>query len=120
MAFIALHSVENNERWVMIDSGVFPQPHRVTQGLPQGDPGSCIVMATMMLALKKLVDADLREQGREVFHSIYMDDRTAIATTEEEIDEVQARWLHHSREYHLMENPEKAQRVNMNIPGSAF
>ena len=108
------------KRWVMIDSGVFPQPHRVTQGLPQGDPGSCIVMATMMLALKKLVDADLREQGREVFHSIYMDDRTAIATTEEEIDEVQARWLHHSREYHLMENPEKAQRVNMNIPGSAF
>lgn len=108
------------KRWVMIDSGVFPQPHCVAQGLPQGDPGSCIVMATMMLALKKLVEADLRELGHEVFHSIYMDDRTAIATTEQVIEEVQARWLQRSREHHLMENPEKTQKVNMNVLGSAF
>ena len=108
------------KRWVMIDSGVFPQPLCVAQGLPQGDPGSCIVMATMMLALKKLVEADLRELGHEVFHSIYMDDRTAIATTEQVIEEVQARWLQRSREHHLMENPEKTQKVNMNVLGSAF
>ena len=108
------------QRWVMIDSGVHPQFLRVSQGLPQGDPSSCIVMATMMLALKKMVDEDVQEQGQEVFHSIYMDDRTAIAATEEKIEEVQSRWLHYANQFHLMENPEKAQKVNMKVPGSAF
>lgn len=108
------------QRWVVIDSGVHPQSLQVTQGLPQGDPGSCIVMATLMLALKKMVDSDVQQQGHNVYHSIYMDDRTAIASTEEEIDAVQERWLHYATQYHLMENQDKAQKVNLNVSGSAF
>ena len=108
------------KRWVMIDSGVFPQHLQVEQGLPQGDPCSCVVMATMMLALKKMVDLDVQEDGHEVYQAIYMDDRTAIAKTEDKIKEVQKSWQFHARNHHLIENPDKAQLVKMNEPGSAF
>lgn len=77
------------KRWVMIDSGVFPQHLQVEQGLPQGDPSSCVVMATMMLALKKMVDLEVSEHGSQIYQAIYMDDRTAIARSEEKILEVQ-------------------------------
>ena len=108
------------KRWVVIDSGVFPQHLRVEQGLPQGDPSSCVVMATMMLALKKMVDMDVSEHGSMVYQAIYMDDRTAIARSEEKILEVQRSWHRHATDYHLIENPEKAQIVKMNESGSAF
>ena len=108
------------ERWISIDSGVYPQSHRVQQGLPQGDPGSCVVMATMMLALKEMVDEDVQEDGSEVFQAIYMDDRTAVAKTVDTLKKVQKAWHQHAQEFHLIENPEKAQFVNMNKQGSAF
>ena len=100
------------ERWISIDAGVYHQSHRVQQGLPQGDPGSCVVMATLMLALKKMVDEDVQEDGSEVFQAIYMDDRTA--------EKVQQKWHALADEFHLIENPEKAQFVNLNKRGSAF
>ncbi len=62
---------KNMERWVVIDSGVHPQCLKVQQGLPQGDPGSCVVMATMMLALKKMVDEELQENGLPVFQVLW-------------------------------------------------
>ena len=108
------------ERWVAIDSGVYPQSHQVQQGLPQGDPGSCVVMATMMLALKKMVDEEVQEEGAEVFQAIYMDDRTAVAKTVDTLKKVQKVWHQLADEFHLIENPEKAQYVNMNKQGSAF
>ena len=108
------------KRWVVIDSGVCPQHLQVEQGLPQGDPCSCVVMATMMLALKKMVDLEVTEDGGQVFQSIYMDDRTAIAKSEEKILEVQQSWQRHASAYHLIENPDKAQIVRMDEPGSAF
>ena len=117
---LLFHQWKTMERWVSIDSGVHPESHRVQQGLPQGDPGSCVVMATMMLALKKMVDEEIQEDGAEVFQSIYMDDRTAVAKTVDTLKKVQKAWHQFADEFHLIENPEKAQFVNMNKPGSAF
>ena len=108
------------DRWVVIDSGVFPKSLKVKQGLPQGDPGSCVVMATLMLALKKMVDSEVVENDSVVFQSIYMDDRTAVATSLEKLQEVQAKWHQLADEFHLIENPEKAQFVQMGKQGSAF
>ena len=72
----------SKQSWVVFDSGVHPEPLEVSQGLPQGDPGSCVVMATMMLALKKMVDLNVNEDGQQVYQAIYMDDRTAVAKTD--------------------------------------
>ena len=108
------------ERWISIDAGVYQQSHRVQQGLPQGDPGSCVVMATLMLALKKMVDEEVQEDGSEVFQAIYMDDRTAVAKTVDTLKKVQQKWHALADEFHLIENPEKAQFVNLNKRGSAF
>ena len=108
------------KRWVVIDAGVHPQPLIVSQGLPQGDPGSCVVVATMMLALKKMVDEDIREDGQDVYQAIYMDDRTAIAKTESKLQELQMKWFEIAKEFHLIENPDNAQYVDMRETGSAF
>ena len=67
-----------------------------------------------------MVDIDVSEDGNRVYQAIYMDDRTAIAKSEEKILEVQRSWQRHATDYHLIENPEKAQIVKMDEPGSAF
>lgn len=108
------------QRWVVFEAGVHPEPLRVEQGLPQGDPSSCVVMATLMLALKKMVDEEVTEDGRGVYHAIYMDDRTAIARSPEKLLEVQQKWKQLAETYHLIENPDKAQFVDKNKVGSAF
>lgn len=108
------------QRWVVYDSGVHPEPLRVAQGLPQGDPSSCVVMATLMLALKKMVDESVQEEGQPVYQAIYMDDRTAIAKSHEKLLEVQQKWKEVADSYHLIENQTKAQFVNMDQKGSAF
>ena len=108
------------DRWISYDSGVHPQSHKVQQGLPQGDPGSCVVMATLMLALKNMVDAEVQEDGENVYQAIYMDDRTAVARTKETLLHVQRKWHQLADDFHLLENPEKAQFVDMTKSGSAF
>ncbi len=108
------------QRWVVYDSGVHPEPMQRSQGLPQGDPSSCVVMATMMLGLKKMVDLQVSEDGMEVFQAIYMDDRTAVAKTEDKLVEIQQKWNEVACDYHLIENPDKAQWVNMRDPSSSF
>ena len=108
------------DRWISIDSGVHPLSHKVQQGLPQGDPGSCVVMATLMLALKNMVDAEVQENGENVYQAIYMDDRTAVAQTEDTLRQIQQKWHQLADDFHLLENPEKAQFVDMTKKDSAF
>lgn len=108
------------KRWIVFDSGVHPQYLRVEQGLPQGDPGSCVVMATLMLALRKMVDEEVQEDGQSIYQAIYMDDRTAIAKSEAKLQEVQKKWEEIATSHHLIENKEKAQFVNLGVAGSAF
>ncbi len=108
------------DRWISFDAGIFPQSHKVQQGLPQGDPGSCVVMATLMLSLMKMVDAEVKEDGESVYQAIYMDDRTVVAKSKDTLLQVQRKWHQLADEFHLLENPEKAQFVNMAKKDSAF
>ena len=95
-------------RWVCYDSAVNDNPIHSNAGLPQGDPAAPLFMTLLVYGLSKMVEDEVQ---KEVIHYIYMDDRTAIANSQADLDDIQESWQKAAEEYHLLENTDKAQRM---------
>ena len=95
----------------MLDSHVCESPLNPSSGLPQGDPLSPLIMLVMMHALQLIVEARLQDD--QLRHFIYMDDRTVVAGSKAMVISAQNMWKQVAEEYHLIENPEKAQFVDL-------
>ena len=106
-------------RWIVYDACTEPAALVSQQGLPQGDPAAALMMTTLNLGLMKMVERDAG-YPQNVFHTIYMDDRTIVAEEEDVIEQMKTSWKHTSERYHLIENEAKAQKVDSTLPGSSF
>ncbi len=106
------------KRWVMLDSHVCESPLNPSSGLPQGDPLSPLIMLVMMHALQLIVEARLQDD--QLRHFIYMDDRTVVAGSKAMVISAQNMWKQVAEEYHLIENPEKAQFVGLTKKHDSF
>ena len=71
------------KRWIILDSHVCGP----ASGLPQGDPLSPLVLVVMMHALQVIVET--RVGDPKLRHFIYMDDRTAVASSKLVVKETQ-------------------------------
>ena len=105
-------------RWVIFESHVCEQPLITSIGLPQGDPLSPLMMVLLMMALQEKVK--MKMHGVELQHYIYMDDRTLLARTSADLNRAKAAWQEVADEYHLLENPDKAQFVNLQKKHDCF
>ena len=106
------------KRWVMLDSHVCESPLNPSSGLPQGDPLSPLIMLVLMHALQLIVEARLQDE--QLRHFIYMDDRTVVAGSKEMVNKAQSTWKLVAEEYHLIENPDKAQFVDLTKKFGSF
>ena len=107
-------------RWIVFESCVASRPIITQQGLPQGDPGAPLMMTVLMFTLKQQVEEVAQVQNGDIYHPIYMDDRTVVAKSEATLLEVQAAWGHVAKHFHLIENEAKAQFVNYKNKDSSF
>jgi len=105
-------------RWIMLDSHVCRDPLCPEAGLPQGDPLSPLMLVVLMLALQEKVR--LKMGDRPIQHFTYMDDRTIITQSKEAVELAQSTWNEIATEYHLIENPSKAQVVDISSKMDSF
>ena len=89
-------------RWLCWQQHVHHAP-LVAPAMPQGDPLGPLVMSLWVAAGHSLITA-----GRGVFSRIYIDDRTVVATSPEEIAHQLQEWETRSFSVGLRENADKA------------
>ena len=100
------------KRWIVYDSGVADEPLISDMGLPQGDPCAPICMTLLVYAMTKIVEA--KHPMLDLWHVIYMDDRTVVAKEKQQLEIVQSTWHEVAKEFHLIENVQKAQTMEHN------
>ncbi len=106
-------------RWICYEGVADPIPLTSQQGLPQGDPAAALMMTTLNFALKMIVERELGHPT-EVFHTIYMDDRTIIAKDKTVLEAMKEQWKITAENFHLIENTEKAKMINDIKKGSCL
>ena len=100
-------------RWIVYDGSVHPMAINTVTGLPQGDPASPLIMNILMYHCVKEVDENSNDPS--LFHMTYMDDRTLVASSLETITEAENKWSELANEFHLQENKDKAQHVQVDL-----
>ena len=106
------------KRWIILDSHVCGEPLCPEAGLPQGDPLSPLMLVVLMLALQEKVKLKMGDVPFQ--HFTYMDDRTIITKSKDAVALVQTSWQEVASEYHLLENPGKAQVVDLSSKKDSF
>ena len=116
---LLVHQWCTMSRWICYEGATDPTPMISHQGLPQGDPAAALMMTTLNYALKQIVERELGHPS-DVFHTIYMDDRTIIAKDKEVLEAMKNQWEITAMNYHLIENAEKAKMINEIQKGSCL
>jgi len=98
-------------RWIVFDGCTHFEDLVTCTGLPQGDPASPLIMNVMMLHCMQEINRVCEDPA--LFHVSYMDDRTIVADNLQMVKTAEEEWARLAQEFHLMENREKAQRVNV-------
>ena len=101
----------NMSRWIQYDGCVHNVAIVTKAGLPQGDPASPLIMNVLMWHCMQEVNKACADPS--LFHVTYMDDRTLAANSQQTIKKAEEEWTRMATEYHLMENHQKAQHVNV-------
>eukprot|EP00434_Breviolum_minutum_P007854 symbB.v1.2.006929.t2/scaffold400.1/size211454/8 len=99
-------------------TAVSASQNSVSTKAPTGDPLSPLVLVVMMHALQVIVET--RVGDPKLRHFIYMDDRTAVASSKLVVKETQLAWCDVAAEYHLLENADKAQFVDISRRKDSF
>lgn len=101
---------EHLHKWISYGGHIHNVPIAAGMGLPQGDGSSPLFMTLLLYKGFQ----EVREQvGNEVFQCIFMDDRTAVAHSYEQLVAIQNVWRNFAQRFHLIENVDKAQLVDM-------
>ena len=98
-------------RWIVFDGCVNQQSIQTATGLPQGDPASPMIMNVLMWFCMQEVNRVCDDST--LFHVTYMDDRTVVASSSQTIQKAEDEWNRLACEFHLLENKDKAQHVNV-------
>ena len=103
-----------SRRWIIYDKAVSPKFSVSDIGLPQGD-GACPLMLGLLLAkgcdeVKMAVNS---QPGSQLHQLIYMDDRTVVTNSKQSLNKAMEAWDHYTTKIHLLENPNKAQVVDL-------
>ena len=102
----------NMSRWIIFDGCSDPEALVTKTGLPQGDPASPLIMNVLMWHCMQEVNKACNDPS--LFHVTYMDDRTMAASSPDTICVAEEEWNRLAAEFHLLENRDKAQHVNVN------
>lgn len=101
-------------RWILLEGSSHHSPVVSAAGLPQGDPAAPLIMNLLMLTCAVKV----KTQCPHVFQVTYMDDRTLVGSSKEDIEEAEQLWEHEAVRFHLWENKDKTQRVDIGDPSA--
>ena len=99
-------------RWIVYDKTVHALPLQVSHGIPQDDPAGPLVMNLLMHALMKMVDNQLQMPQDDFCHVLYMEDRTFVGKTKQDVENAQAIWAEVALRFKLKKNIDKAQTVD--------
>ena len=99
--------------WIVYDGSVHPEAINTVTGLPQGDPASPLIMNILMYHCVNEVNEKCNDPS--FFHMTYMDDRTMVASSLDTIKEAENKWSELAEEFHLQENKDKAQHVQVDL-----
>lgn len=114
----AVWPLEEDEKMDYFGLYVCDVPLCPASGLPQGDPLSPLVLVAVVHALQLIVETRVGDPNLR--HFIYMDDRTAVASSKLVVKETQLAWCDVAAEYHLLENADKAQFFDISRRKDSF
>lgn len=109
-----------SKKWFGANGYTLEEPFIGSTGIPQGDGASPIILAFMIWPGFQEVQERLTRLGGTFTQGIYMDDRTVIADRPDIIEEAILAWEDFSNRRHLIENPQKAQKVSVALPVEGY
>ena len=98
-------------RWIVNDGCVHAESICSATGLPQGDPAAPLVMNLLIAVCMEKVNVACEDPS--LLNVTYMDDRTLVSNSRAKVDNAVEAWALQAEKYHLMENNQKAQFVQV-------